>query len=236
MKRTIELIDQWGNKSQIEQHGKMNRTKHSRILAALEKRALRYRNKAASVKDSVDQSRFDTIDETGTVDTAGLTDDSTVRSGDTGEERDAMANEMEEVAELYGILDELLRVHGVAPGSKADGVVRLMYENLNGLLGKISGNEKLEKAKSLIDELEADVVCYNEHRQNLMHKSNTNGFAQMFRGGEAEIRAVAGHNTHEGKQAGRVQEGGTAMLCYGELIEVYDSAASGKDDSGFICK
>ena len=72
--------------------------------------------------------------------------------------------------------DEVLQVHGVAPGTKAEGVARLVYENVDGLANKIGGNEKLEKAKSIIDDLEADLVCYNEHKQNLMHKDNKNGF------------------------------------------------------------
>lgn len=66
----------------------------------------------------------------------------------------------------------------------------------------------------------------------MRHKDNKNGFAQMFRGGEAEIRSVAAHNVHESKEAGRVQEGGTSLLCYGPLIEQYDFDASGKDESG----
>jgi hypothetical protein len=37
-------------------------------------------------------------------------------------------------------------------------------------------------------DLEADVVMvYNEHRLNMMHKGNKNGFSQMFKGGEADI-------------------------------------------------
>ena len=54
----------------------------------------------------------------------------------------------------------------------------------------------------------------------------------MFRGGEgeAEIRLVAGHDVHE--NVGRSQEGGTSLLCYGPLIEQYDSKNSGKDDTG----
>jgi hypothetical protein len=46
----------------------MNRTKHSKFLAAVEKRALGYRNKGvSSVNDSLEQSKLDNIDETGTV-------------------------------------------------------------------------------------------------------------------------------------------------------------------------
>lgn len=134
--------------------------------------------------------------------------------------------------EASGVSDEVLRVHGVAPGSKLEGIVRLIYENLNGLNSRMSENEKLDKAKGLIDDLEADIACFCEHRLNLMHKDNKNGFGQMFRGGEAEIRTVAAHNRHEGREAGRVQEGGTAMLLFGELIEQYDFEESGRDSSG----
>lgn len=43
---------------------------------------------------------------------------------------------------------------------------------------------------------------------------------------------MAGHNTHNVREAGRVQEGGTAMLLYGQLIEQYDVEASGRDELG----
>ena len=114
----------------------------------------------------------------------------------------------------------LLKVHGVAPGKKEDGIVRLMYENLNGLNSILSGNDKLEKSRQIIDDMEADVVAYCEHRQNLRHKQNKNGFIQMFNGGETDIRAIAAHNANE--NVGRVQEGGTAMLAFGNLIDQFD--------------
>ncbi len=139
---------------------------------------------------------------------------------------------LEEILSAMGVQDEVLQVHGVVPGRKADGVVRLIYENLDGLSNKISGNEKLEKEKGIIDDLEADLVCLNEHKQNLMHKDNTNGFSQLFQGGEAEVRSVAAHNRHEGRQAGRTQEGGTAAMVFGPLVEQYDFEASGKDETG----
>ena len=205
--------------------GHMNRTKHAKVLTALEKRALRYKNRCLGV-DS-DTHRGDTIDETGTVDTAGLTSD---ESEDEGENQAEVRQR--EMLEASGVSDEVLEVHGVAPGTKTDGVFRMIYENCNGLSNKISGNDKLEKAKEIIDELEVDVVCYNEHRQNLMHKDNRNGFSQLFRGGEAEVRSVAAHNTHEGKVVGRVQEGGTAMVLFGQLVDQYDFESSGRDDSG----
>lgn len=126
----------------------------------------------------------------------------------------------------------ILQVHGTSPETKADREVCLIYKTINGLNSRIGSNEKLEKLKSLIDYLEAELVCMNEHRQNLTHRDNKNGFAQLFHGGEAELRVVSGHNTHEGKVAGRLQEGGVAMVLYGYLIEQCNFEASGKDDNG----
>jgi hypothetical protein len=54
----------------------------------------------------------------------------------------------------------------------------------------MGGNEKLRKAKDLIDKLEADVVLYNKHMQNLMHSDNRNRWNQLFRGGEANVIIV----------------------------------------------
>ena len=67
-------------------------------------------------------------------------------------------------------------------------------------------NAKLEKAKELIDDLEADVVMYNEHRMNLKHKRDTNGMNQMFNGGDSEVRSVAAHKVHASK-CGKTQQG-----------------------------
>jgi hypothetical protein len=188
--------------------GNYNRTKHSRVLSVLEKRALRYRVSGKG-NDNLSNGKFDSIDETGTVDTSGLTDDGSVGSESSME---GLSAKLKEMLEASGVRDELLSVHGVALGSKAEGIVRLIYENVNRLNSRMSDNEKLDKARELIHDLEADIVCYNEHRLNLMHKDNKNGFSQLFRGGEADIRTIAAHNRHEGKEVGRVQEGGTAML------------------------
>lgn len=65
-----------------------------------------------------------------------------------------------------------------------------------------------------------------------MHKDNLNGFSQLFRGGEAEIRSVEAHNRHEGKSAGRVQKEGTATMVFGQFVEQYDFDDSGRDECG----
>lgn len=156
---------------------------------------------------------------------------------DVSEEEEVVHMSLQEVCQegiiaALGVQDEVLRVHGVAPGTKAEGVARLIYENLDGLINSIGGNEKLEKAEGIIDNLEADLECYNAHKLNLMHKDNKNGFSQLFKGSKVEVRSVSAHNSHEGKVVGRYQEGGTAALVFGQLVKQYDFEASGQDESG----
>jgi hypothetical protein len=114
------------------------------------------------------------IDETGTV--------PRFHAGDDDVNRVNVEEQLRK--EIREISDYLLEVHGVPPGRKGEGITRLIYENLNGIQSTLSNkNEKLEKARKVIDDLQADVVCYNEHRQNLRHNANRNGFRQMFNGG-----------------------------------------------------
>ncbi len=194
---------------------------HQTVLTALEHRALRYQN-SRTYKELEDEQLLDeAIDETGTIPCAG-------KGGD----------EMSwvEVAEqlkkkIMGVSEYLLEVHGLPPGRKGDGATRLIYENLNGLQSTmLRKNEKFEKARRVINDLQADIICYNEHRQNLHHKSNLNGFWQMFNGGKTELQAIKLHNRN--KDTGKYQEGGTAMMVCGNSIQQFDSEDSGRDDLG----
>ncbi len=129
-----------------------------------------------------------------------------------------------------GLPEEVLWVHGIAPASKGEGIIRLIYKNMNGISNRISDNEKLEKAKEIHDNLEVDIVAYNEHRLHLRHRLNVNGFNEMFEGGEMAIQLVTAHNTHE--NIGHVQEGGMSLLAFGNFIEYLDHKQSGKDETG----
>jgi hypothetical protein len=52
----------------------------------------------------------------------------------------------------------------VLPGRKGEGITRLIYEILNGLQSMLlSKNEKQEKGRHVIINLQVEVVCYNEH-------------------------------------------------------------------------
>ena len=160
--RVIRLVDKYGNQRYVRQQGRVSITKHQTVLIALEKRALRYRRKGKEQVDWDEVLYKNALDETGTVSTTGMTEDEL----DNG----TMATEFTERMEIEGVSDKVLSVHGLAPGKKADGVTQMIYENPNGFNSRIGSNEKLDKAKEIIDELEADVVAYSEIRINGKHK------------------------------------------------------------------
>jgi hypothetical protein len=84
--------------------------------------------------------------------------------------------------------------------------------------------------KGIIDELEADIVAYNEHQLNMQDQHNVNGFSQLFKGEEAVIHLVVAHNIHE--NFGKVQEGGTSLMAIGLLTEYIEHNQPGKDKTG----
>ena len=226
------MIDAYGNAKYVKQRGALNVTKHHTVLTALEKRAVRFQN-SKSYEDVRDQELIDSLlkeDETVATADESLSDSDGECESLNSETTTQLEIGLKEKDEIRGVDDYLLQVHGQAPGRKGEGVTRVLYENRNGLNNRLSGNEKLEKARQIYDDLEADVIAGNEHRLNLRHKENKNGFSQMFNGGEADIRSVAAHNVYESKDVGKIQEGGTDLILYGELIECYDKEGSGKDE------
>jgi len=90
-----------------------------------------------------------------------------------------------------------------------------MGENCNGFSNRIGGNDKIAKALDIKEELDIDCLLYCEHRINFRHKDNKNDFKQMFQQ-EVACTAVAAHNVHESRNAGKVQEGGTGGICFGD--------------------
>ncbi len=58
---------------------------------------------------------------------------------------------------------------------------------MNGLSNHLCGNKKVDGMKELHDELEVDMAPYCEHKLNMKHKKNLNGFKGLFKGGEAAI-------------------------------------------------
>ena len=197
----------------------MNITSHQAVLAALEARANRFsgRNELSNLDKKLLSSA---LDETGTVDF--VCEDIDVNDSE-------VQQQIKNIREI-SITDERLKIHGRFPPKKGDGTIRLIYENANGINNRLSNNDKVEKAKEIHDDLEVDVVAYNEHRLNMKHKSNVNGFNQLFRGGESSIQSVVAHNVHE--NISKVQEGGTCLMMFGPLTSSLDHSAEKKDPSG----
>ena len=91
----------------------MGLVKHKKIMAALERRALRYRREDKITVDYDEILYNEALDETGTVTTEGLTDS----EGDSWQDSSSAGiAEALEVQELAGVNDELLEVQGMAPG------------------------------------------------------------------------------------------------------------------------
>ena len=130
--RALQLIDKWGNETTIQQGRQLSKIKHQRVLAVLEKRALRYKYGRHWVKGSEGNEEGDEIDDTGTVSTANLTDE------EGEEELSPLEIRQEELLSALGVNEEVLSVHGVAPGTKPEGVARMIYENLDGLSNVIT--------------------------------------------------------------------------------------------------
>ena len=198
----------------------MNVTSHLSVLEALSARASRF---SGPKRGGLGTSRpVSLIDETGTLDVTLL----------DGIDNNETVTLQQELRELNSILvpDEVLQVHGFAPARKAEGTIRLIYENINGLDTRMKGNEKLEKMRALHDDLEVDIAAYCEHKINYQNKNNNNGFNQLFRGGEADIRSIVSHNVHE--NVGKIQQGGTSLILFGHLTQHFDCNESGKDPSG----
>jgi hypothetical protein len=149
---TINFIDELGNHSSTVQAGWMNITSHESILAALKNRASCFSNRGSirGVDNNLVSWAFDKT---------GIADASFLCNNNENTKRIALAEQHKKkrVTDL-GIPEEALQIHGVAPMSKAEGVIRLIYENMNSINNKLSKNDKVEKAKEIIDELEVDIV------------------------------------------------------------------------------
>jgi hypothetical protein len=83
--------------------------------------------------------------------------------------REAEQQEKEEVMNIK-VQEEVLQVHGHVPPEKAEGTIRLIYENINGLCNLMIKNEKLDRTRAIHDDLEVDIVAYCKHQLNMRHQ------------------------------------------------------------------
>ena len=137
-KRIVELVDVDGIRRRVVDRGQKNITRHETVLQVLTNRAQRFRRKMNVVGSEVSTHDW-TVDETGTINTSVIISE--------------LETEQQEISEMNNITlpEEILQVHGYAPPKKAEGTVRLIYENVNGLQNRLSGNEKVERAREIHD-------------------------------------------------------------------------------------
>jgi hypothetical protein len=143
---------------------RMNTKSHERVLASLLHRVDRFCN---ICQNNQDESHAWALDETGTIRT------STIKFSEVEEQEKEVDNNID-------VPNEVLQVHGVSPPCKAEGMLQLIYENMNGLSNRMCNNKKLEKARALHNELKVDIAAYCEHQLNMRLRSNCNGFNQLF--------------------------------------------------------
>ncbi len=117
----------------------------------------------------------------------------------------------------------------MAPNTKQQGIFRIMGKNCNGFNNRIGRNEKIAKALDIKEDLDINCLMYCEHCINFRHKDNKNDLKQMFQR-KLACTAVLAHNVHEAKYAGRVQEGGTGTICFGDLVGYIKKM--GRDNEG----
>ena len=224
----VELLDVVGTSMLVESTNTLPQVRHESVLSALSTRANRFRGSTIHSRD-IDQQQLNgnRIDDTGTVQ---INDRAITAEEIRREEQEYLRSQVLEEIEMRGVSDEVLTVHGTAPGSKQEGITRLLYENANGIDCRQVDGKKVAKARALHNSLEADIVAYSEHRLNYRHAGNRTGFNQLFRGGETDIRSIVAHNVHE--NVNRVQEGGTATLIFGPTIQYLTSEETHKDETG----
>jgi len=196
-------------------NGKFKPTSHSTIMEQLRIRAECFQKQGRLQEDDLEQIIKDMKDE-GTFKEEGK-----VNSKKTASEEHRRVMEAVE----YG----LLQVHGIALNTKQPGIVRLLGENCNGFNNRIVGNSKIAKSLDIKEELDIDCLMYCKHWLNFRHNDNKNDLKQMFQR-ELACTAVSAHNIHESKHAGRVQEGGTGSICFGDITGYMKKV--GRDEEG----
>ncbi len=125
----------------------MNITSHDSVLTALEHRANWYR-----CKGKLGDISNCTVLAAAAIDKTGMVNASYLLNNDSENNKRIVLTELQELDRVreLGVADKVLQVHGTPPSSKGEGIVQLIYENVNSLSNKLSDNEKVEKQKKFM--------------------------------------------------------------------------------------
>jgi hypothetical protein len=80
---------------------------------------------------------------------AGIDKTGTLTLGETHEANKELAARLGKQREIQGIQDKILEIHGTQPGKKPDGVLRLVYENANGINVRFKGESGKSKRNTI---------------------------------------------------------------------------------------
>ena len=111
-------------------------------------RALRYHNKGNAKADQ-DKILYDeAMDKTSTINTSELSDFDADALGE--QHQKILTSTTLEMEEIMEIANEILEIHGVDPGRKAEGVTRVIYDNSDGLPGATPCTSRISSSISII--------------------------------------------------------------------------------------
>ena len=124
--------------------------------------------------------------------------------------------------------------HQTAPShtilKKANGSVRLVYENSNGLTPWIPNNDKLVLAKAFLKNVSADCYISVETRAqwDMLHPAHQ--LKSIFQS-DKPVKIITAHNKNE--TITRAQEGGTALIMFDRMATL--AMNSNSDSLGRWC-
>ncbi len=117
----IELVDERGGTTREERYGSMANASHVSVLRALTERADRLRNNRGKLANVDNLLTFWAINKTGTVDASLLHS-----TRENEEQRSATEQQERRRVREAMVSDDVLRIHGTAPGLKGEGITRLI--------------------------------------------------------------------------------------------------------------
>jgi hypothetical protein len=129
----------------------------------------------------------------------------------------------EEEAMRVRLEDIRVPIHGDSLGDKAEGTVRLIFENMNKLAPWQRSGWKIYKAKAMLKRAQGDFYLGAEVGANWAKVNKKSDLSTLFRT-DVEAKSICGYNRYDGVDE-RSQHGGTAIIAL-------DTAATKVQSSG----
>ena len=126
----------------------------------------------------------------------------------------------------------LNRTFGDQCGSKEKGIIRFMFQNVNGL-GYTNDSVKNINVRNMLYKYEVDVMAMAETNLNWGKIGINNSLPQLTRRWYQTSKTVVAYNQHQKRSKSKHQPGGTAVISKGEMAlraisPKYDSKRLGR--------